>query len=130
MLGMSKMTPYLNREQAATMATLKELLAQREELERQISSTQNAERSEVIVKVKSLMSEYNLSIDDLQKTTRGPRKDEQGGKTGQRGSKKGSTVAPKYKDPESGATWSGRGLKPKWLQAAIASGKDVAEFAL
>ena len=24
-------------------------------------------------------------------------------------------VAPKYKDPQSGATWSGRGLAPKWL---------------
>lgn len=112
------------------MATLQELLAQREELEKQISSTQNAERSDAITKVKALMAEYNLSIEDLQKTTRGPRKDEQHADLSARGSKKGSTVAPKYKDPESGATWSGRGLKPKWLQAAIASGKEVADFAL
>jgi DNA-binding protein H-NS len=112
------------------MATLQELLAQREELEKQISSTQNAERSDAIAKVKSLMSEYNLSPEDLQRPTRGPRKDGQDNETRQRGSKKGSTVAAKFKDPESGATWSGRGLKPKWLQAAIASGKQPADFAI
>jgi len=34
-----------------------------------------------------------------------------------------------YRDPESGQTWSGRGLKPKWLAAALASGKTLADFA-
>jgi DNA-binding protein H-NS len=24
-------------------------------------------------------------------------------------------VAPKYRDPESGSTWSGRGKPPKWI---------------
>lgn len=28
----------------------------------------------------------------------------------------GSTVAPKYRDPETGATWSGRGRSPQWLR--------------
>lgn len=28
----------------------------------------------------------------------------------------GSTVAPKYRDPETGATWSGRGRSPLWLR--------------
>lgn len=109
------------------MPTLQELLAQRESLEKQISSTQNAERSEALAKVKSLMAEYNLSVADLQKSARPGRKE--GDDSGQ-GALKGSKVAPKYKDPESGATWSGRGLKPKWLQAAISNGKDVAEFAI
>ena len=26
-----------------------------------------------------------------------------------------SGVAPKYRDPESGSTWSGRGKPPKWI---------------
>ena len=40
-----------------------------------------------------------------------------------RGPRKGSTVAIKYRDPESGATWSGRGKAPKWMQ-----GRDKDEF--
>jgi DNA-binding protein H-NS len=39
-------------------------------------------------------------------------------------------VAPKYRDPETGATWAGRGLKPRWLTAAMKSGKSVESFAI
>jgi len=109
------------------MATLQELLAQREELERQISSTQSAERSEVISKVKTLMSEYNLSIEDIKMADKPGRK---GRSTGERGTAKGSKVAAKFKDPETGASWSGRGLQPKWLKAALADGKKIEEFAV
>jgi DNA-binding protein H-NS len=109
------------------MATLQELLAQREELERQISSTQTAERSEVISKVKALMSEYNLSIEDIQKADKPGRK---GKSTGEGGSAKGSTVAAKFKDPDTGASWSGRGLQPRWLNAALADGKKIEDFAI
>ena len=38
-------------------------------------------------------------------------------------------VAPKYRNPENPAeTWAGRGLKPRWLTAAIKSGKKVEDF--
>ena len=108
------------------MASLQELLAQREELERQISSTQSAERSDVLSKVKALMSEYNLSIEDLQKADKG--RAGKGSREG--GSVKGSKVAAKFKDPETGASWSGRGLQPKWLKAALADGKKIEDFAI
>ncbi|MFM7009219.1 MAG: H-NS family nucleoid-associated regulatory protein [Betaproteobacteria bacterium] len=39
-------------------------------------------------------------------------------------------MAPKYKDPETGATWTGRGLKPKWLANALAAGREICEFAI
>jgi DNA-binding protein H-NS len=39
------------------------------------------------------------------------------------------TVAPKYRNPENPAeTWAGRGLKPRWLAAAIKSGKKQDDF--
>jgi DNA-binding protein H-NS len=41
-----------------------------------------------------------------------------------------AAVAPKYRDPETGATWAGRGLKPRWLTAAIKSGKSLESFAI
>ena len=38
-------------------------------------------------------------------------------------------VAPKYRNPENPAeTWAGRGLKPRWLTAAIKSGKKLDDF--
>jgi DNA-binding protein H-NS len=38
-------------------------------------------------------------------------------------------VAPKYRNPENPAeTWAGRGLKPRWLTAALKSGKKVEDF--
>lgn len=33
-----------------------------------------------------------------------------------------------YLDPASGQTWSGRGLKPKWMLAAIEAGRSQDEF--
>jgi len=39
------------------------------------------------------------------------------------------TIAPKYRNPENPAeTWAGRGLKPRWLTAAIKSGKKIEDF--
>lgn len=42
---------------------------------------------------------------------------------------KGTKVAAKFKD-EAGNTWSGRGSQPRWLRAAIASGKALQDFAV
>jgi len=40
-------------------------------------------------------------------------------------------VAPKYRHPENPAeTWAGRGLKPRWLAAALKSGKKLDDFVI
>lgn len=39
----------------------------------------------------------------------------------------GRKVAPKYRGPN-GETWTGRGLKPKWLAAALKDGKKIEAF--
>jgi DNA-binding protein H-NS len=47
-----------------------------------------------------------------------------------RGGARGA-VAPKYRNPENPAeTWAGRGLKPRWLTAAIKGGKKIEDFAI
>ena len=53
--------------------------------------------------------------------------------TGKSGSKVGrgvrGAIAPKYRNPEDPTeTWAGRGLKPRWLAAAIKSGKKIEDF--
>jgi DNA-binding protein H-NS len=38
-------------------------------------------------------------------------------------------VAPKYRNPENPSeTWTGRGLRPRWLAAALKSGKKLTDF--
>jgi DNA-binding protein H-NS len=52
------------------------------------------------------------------------------GKAGKfgRGARMGA-VAPKYRNPENPTeTWAGRGLKPRWLTAAIKGGKKQDDF--
>ncbi|MEO7056933.1 MAG: H-NS histone family protein [Caldimonas sp.] len=105
------------------MATLQELMAQKEALDRQIEETKSSERGEAIDKVRSLMSEYGLTAADL--GSRGGKSAVRKGKTGG-----GAKVAAKYRNASTGESWSGRGLQPRWLKAAIASGRKIGDFAV
>jgi DNA-binding protein H-NS len=110
-------------EKDLDMATLQELLVQKEALDRQIEQTKSSERGEAVDKVRSLMAEYGLTVADL-----GPRM----GKSATRKSKQGGggKVAAKYRNASTGESWSGRGLQPRWLKAAIASGRKIGDFAV
>ena len=101
------------------MASLKELIAQKEALEREIERTQSQARGDAITKVRALMSEYGLSVADL--SAKGGAKPKAG---------KGKKVAAKYRNTATGETWSGRGLQPKWLKAALAGGRKISDFAV
>ncbi|WP_257170260.1 H-NS histone family protein [Bradyrhizobium sp. SRS-191] len=39
-------------------------------------------------------------------------------------------VLPKYRNPQTSETWSGRGKQPRWLVAAIKTGRRIEEFAI
>ncbi len=101
------------------MATLKELLAQKEAIEQQIEHTKKSERGEAVNKVRALMAEYGLTVADL------------GGKSVGKGKSGGTGKVPvKYRSASTGESWSGRGLQPRWLKAALASGKKLGDFAV
>jgi DNA-binding protein H-NS len=100
--------------------TLNELLAQKAALERQIADYQREQRGEAIAKVKALMAEYGLTLADI-----GAAKPLAPVKKAA-----GSKVAAKYRNPATGDSWSGRGLKPKWLTTALAGGAQLSDFAV
>ncbi len=83
------------------MATYQELLAQKEALEKQILEAKAREKAEGIAKAKAIIEQYNLSASDIF-NRKGP--------AGSRGGK----VAAKYRNPNTGETWTGRGKTPKW----------------
>ena len=37
-------------------------------------------------------------------------------------------VLPKYRNPQTSETWSGRGKRPRWLVAAMKTGHKIEEF--
>ena len=37
-------------------------------------------------------------------------------------------VLPKYRNPQTSETWSGRGKRPRWLVAAMKSGQRIEDF--
>lgn len=113
--------------------SLNELIAQRDALARKqaeiakaIADVQLAVRKEVIQQIKTLMAEHGVTGADLKDTfvrkARGSLADAQAPSR--------SKVAAKYQDPVSGQTWSGRGLMPKWLRAAVDAGKTKESFAV
>ncbi|MBL8329654.1 MAG: H-NS histone family protein [Rubrivivax sp.] len=102
------------------MATVAELLAQKAAIEKQIADAQREEKSSAVAQVKALMAEHGLTLADLSMRAA----------TATRGPKAGAKVAPKYRDAVTGETWSGRGLQPKWLKAALAGGKKLTDFAV
>lgn len=94
------------------MTTIAQLLAQKAALEAQIEAAHKAEKSEAIAKVKELVAEHGLTQQDTFGGTK-------------RGRKASGSVAPKYKDPISDATWTGRGKAPNWIE-----GKERSHFAI
>lgn len=86
------------------MSDLKELLAQREQLEAQLAAAFKEERINVLDEVIRKMKLHRITLDEI----RGP------------ALAAAPKAAPKYRDPVSGREWSGRGKPPNWI-------KDVAD---
>lgn len=112
----------------ATMPAIQELLEQRAKLDKEIAQAQSTLRADALTKIQALMAEADLSLSDLRDAF---------ARTGMTkaarasvGAPKGGKVAPKYRNAETGDTWSGRGLQPNWLKAAIADGKKLEDFAI
>lgn len=99
------------------MASVSELMAQKAAIEKQLIEAQRAERADAIARVRALMAEHGLTLADLSAKPAAAKSS-------------GAKVPPKYRDAATGDTWSGRGLQPKWLKAALASGRHLSDFAV
>ena len=86
-----------------------ELMAQRESLDNQLADVREKEQRRVLFEIVQKMREYGISLHELL-----GRKPEAPRATSGTGTKTESTTI-KYRDPVSGATWSGRGRAPWWI---------------
>lgn len=91
------------------MATYKQLLAEKEKLEAQLAEVRATEVAGVIEQIQALMAQYGLSVDDIAAKRR------RGRPAGTGAGAKREPLPPKYQNPKTGETWSGRGRAPAWL---------------
>lgn len=92
-------------------------------LERQAEALRKREAAGVIAKIKQAIEAYGLTAADLGLGRGAAPSARQS--IARRGSKAGRTTGvPKYRDPASGKTWTGRGKPPAW----IAGVKDRAPY--
>jgi DNA-binding protein H-NS len=85
------------------MTTYSELQAQIAELQKKADTVRNDEIAGAKAKIKEIMQTYGLTLQDL------------GADAKTKATKSREPVPAKYKDPVSGATWTGRGRAPLWL---------------
>ena len=109
------------------MSSLAELMAQKAALEKRIAEAQNHERAAAIEQIRQLMAQHGLTAADLGGRASAAKS---GAGKAKAGPRKGSKVPVKFRDPATGNAWSGRGLQPKWLQAALAQGRSLSDFAV
>lgn len=102
------------------MVTLDSIKLKIAKLEKQATVIAEKQSSIGLTKIRELMRKHGLSVADVESfigKKRG-RKALPKAANGAAKTTRGSTkpVAPKYADPKSGATWSGRGRAPAWIK--------------
>ncbi|TCF97836.1 histidine biosynthesis protein [Paraburkholderia strydomiana] len=103
------------------MTTLESLEAKIQKLQAQADALRSKKSSAVIEEIKSLMAEHGLTTADIDAHTGGKKR---GPKSGAKAAAKAGSPVANYRDPKTGATWSGRGRAPSWIAAA----KDRSKF--
>ncbi|WP_321849701.1 H-NS histone family protein [Burkholderia diffusa] len=89
------------------MATYKELKARAEALAEKAEAARLAEIQSIIDDIRAKVAEYGITEKDIF-----------GGRRGKSAKQTQAPAEAKYRDPKTGATWSGRGRAPAWIKDA------------
>lgn len=104
------------------MKTYQAIKAQIDKLEKQAQAARKAEIGKVVTELKKTIREYALTADDL--GLNGVRKGKAVGGVKRGRPARGSVGVARYRNPQTGETWTGRGRPPTWIVDA----KDRAAF--
>jgi DNA-binding protein H-NS len=108
-----------------TMSTYRDVKAQINKLEKQAADLLKKEVAEFISKTRTQILEYGLTAADLGLTGKAtkPSTKLKSLKTGVK-----RVGVPKYRDPASGKTWTGKGKAPGWINEGLARGQSKDDF--
>lgn len=88
------------------MDSLEQLLKKQQELAAQIDAARHKQKKEGMDQILALVEKYQLAPKDVVSAIT---------KKSVASGKKRGHVAPKYRNPATGATWTGRGKPPAWI---------------
>jgi len=116
------------------MSEYVKLKTQIKKLQKKANNARRKEINQNIRRVKKIIKIYNLSAKDLGLNK--PEIKEKGFVINSLNSNLNEikktdgrwSVKAKYKDPITGVTWSGRGIKPKWFVLALSNGKKKTDL--
>lgn len=97
----------MDNQDKNTDLSYKALLEQRQALELKIAEARVKEMASALEEVRKIIVDFDLTVDDVFGRGKSPSRSVN---TGAR-----ATVAPKYRNPETGETWTGRGKPPRWI---------------
>lgn len=89
---------------------LNEIESKIADLQSQAEQVKQEQKSQAIDAARAMIVSYGITARDLGLDK--PVKVRPGPKVGKK-------IPPKYRDPVSGATWSGRGKTPKWFNGSL-----------
>lgn len=94
-------------------------------IQKQIEALQAKQRKPIIKSIVRTMQEFELTPEDIASAWQS--------KPATRAARKPATapkrvIPPKYRHPETGATWTGRGKAPRWVSDAEAAGTPRTAF--
>lgn len=109
--------------------TIRKQIAKLEAQARKLEEAAAGKKKQAVAQVAALMKKLGVTVDDLgaarprrARAAKGATKGATKGRAGKQAAKK--PVAPKFRDADTGDTWSGRGRTPRWLAALEALGKS------
>lgn len=109
------------------MVTLDSINSKIAKLQKQATAIAEKQTSVGLAKIRDLMHKHGLSLVDIESFV-GKRRGRKPGVKAANGVVKtrraSAPVAPKYADPKTGATWTGRGRAPAWIRDV----KDRSKF--
>lgn len=108
-------------------AEKKKLQREIERLSKQAAALEKKQRAPIIAGIVRNMKQYDISPDEITQAFGSKRRVSKA--AGKRASGQVKTpIPPKFRNPETGDEWSGRGRAPKWLTAAEQAGRTRDEF--
>jgi len=134
-----------------TLTHIRQQIARLEAQARKIESADAERKRKAVGEVRALMRKLGVTVADLGEDAGARRRGAKGGaaagggkgasRDGAKGGASDAAQAPKvprtrakapvkFRDPQTGDAWSGRGRTPKWLEAHEKAGRSRGEFAV
>ena len=99
---------------------LQAIEAQIRKLQQRAEQLKKANKAPIVADILRRMRDHGITLDDLRA----------GERNGKGAARTRRPAAIKYRHPQTGETWTGRGRPPRWLASAEAAGAKREDFAV